>query len=46
MTAVWQFLTKFASLIAGTLHCFDRVIFKGHLPLASVQVFERFVDRG
>ena len=45
MTVLWQFLTKFAGLVVGTLHCFDRVIFKGHLPLASAQVFERFVDR-
>jgi hypothetical protein len=44
MTTVWRFLVKFASLIVGTLHCFDRVIFKGHLPLAAVQELQRFVD--
>jgi hypothetical protein len=44
MTTVWQFVTKFASLIVCTLHCFDRVIFKGHLPLSAPQELERFVD--
>jgi hypothetical protein len=31
MTTVWPFLAKFASLIVCMLHCFDRMIFKGHL---------------
>lgn len=44
MSTVCQFLTKFASLIAFTLHCFDRVIFKGHLALAAPSELERFVD--
>jgi hypothetical protein len=44
MATVCRFLTKFASLILGTLHCFDRVIFKGHLPLAAPFELERFVD--
>ena len=44
MNAVWRFLTKFASLIVGTLHCFDRVIFKGHLAMAAPSELERFVD--
>ena len=44
MTTVWRFLTKFASLIVCTLHCFDRVIFKGHLAMASPRELERFVD--
>jgi hypothetical protein len=44
MTTVWRFLTKFASLIVCTLHCFDRVIFKGHLPIAAPAELERFVD--
>jgi len=35
MTTAWRFLVKFASLIVCTLHCFDRVIFKGHLALAA-----------
>lgn len=44
MDTVCRFLTKFASLIVCTLHCFDRVIFKGHLALASPRELERFVD--
>lgn len=44
MTTLWRFLTKFASIIVCTLHCFDRVIFKGHLALASASELERFVD--
>lgn len=44
MNTVWRFLTKFASVIVCTLHCFDRVIFKGHLAMASPREIERFVD--
>jgi hypothetical protein len=44
MSTVWRFLTKFASLIVCTLNCFDRVIFKGHLAMASSRELERFVD--
>jgi hypothetical protein len=44
MSPVWSFLAKFASLIVCPLHCFDRVIFKGHLAMASVRELERFVD--
>jgi hypothetical protein len=44
MSTVWRFLTKFASLIVCTLHCFDRVIFKGYLPIASPRELERFID--
>lgn len=44
MTTVWRFLVKFASLIVCTLHCFDRVIFKGHLPLSAAHELERFID--
>jgi hypothetical protein len=44
MTTVWSFLVKFASLIVATLHCFDRVIFKGHLALAAPRQLEYFVD--
>jgi hypothetical protein len=45
MTTLWAFLVKFASLITCTLHCFDRVIFKGHLALAAPCQLEYFVDR-
>src|SRR5438552_3028269 len=44
MTTVCRFLVKFASLIVNTLHCFDRVLFKGHLFLAAPRELERFVD--
>jgi hypothetical protein len=39
-----RFVVKFASLIVSTLHCFDRVVFKGHLPLSGVSQLEIFVD--
>ena len=45
MKTVWRFLVKFASLIVCTLHCFDRVIFKGHLALSAPRELEYFVDR-
>lgn len=41
---VCSFYTKFASLISWDLSCFDRVIFKGHLPISRPDEFERFVD--
>lgn len=44
MSTVWRFVAKFASLIVGTLHCFDRVIFKGHLSLAVPRNLDYFVD--
>jgi hypothetical protein len=44
MSTVWRFLVKFASLIVSPLHCFDRVILKGHLALASERELEFFVD--
>jgi hypothetical protein len=44
MSTVWRFLTKFASIIVCPLHCFDRVIFKGHLTMAAPAKLEMFVD--
>lgn len=44
MKVVCRFLVKFANLIVGTLHCFDRVLFKGHLALAAPHQLEYFVD--
>ena len=44
MSSVWSFLVKFASRIVWKLDCFDRVIFKGHLAMASPKELERFVD--
>ena len=37
-------MTKFANLIVCTLHCFDRVIFKGHLAMASPRELEPYID--
>src|SRR5215469_10857831 len=44
MKTVSPFLVKFADLIVCTLHCFDRVIFKGHLALAAPSQLEKYVD--
>ena len=44
MKSVCRFLVKFANLIVCTLHCFDRVLFKGHLALAAPCELEYFVD--
>ena len=44
MKTVCSFFAKFASLISWVLSCFDRVIFKGHLPISRPVEFERFVD--
>jgi len=46
MKSVCPFQSKFASLIAGSLSCFDRVLFKGHLPISRPFAFEDFVDYG
>ena len=46
MKPVCSFVTKFASLISWFLSCFDRVIFKGHLPISRPAEFEKFVDYG
>lgn len=39
-----DFVKKFAQLIIGTLSCFDRVIFKGHLPFGGDAHLNSFVD--
>ena len=44
MMLVSRFADHFSSLISWVLSCFDRVIFKGHLPISWVSQFERFVD--
>ncbi len=44
MKTVCPFLTKFASLISWALSCFDRVIFKGYLPISRLDQFQRFLD--
>jgi hypothetical protein len=45
MKTVSPFHTKFTTLISWILSCFDRVLFKGHLPISRPSDFERFVDR-
>ena len=44
MKTLSRFITKFTSVIVAVLSCFDRVIFKGHLALASPRELEYFVD--
>jgi hypothetical protein len=44
MATVSRFVTKFSSLIVWVLSCFDRVIFKGHLPISRASELEKFVD--
>lgn len=44
MKPVCSFVAKFASLISWVLSCFDRIIFKGHLPISRAASFEHFVD--
>jgi len=44
MKTVCSFFVKFASLISWSLSCFDRVIFKGHLPISYAGGLENFVD--
>jgi hypothetical protein len=44
MKTVCRFLVKFVNLILFDLSCFDRVIFKGRLPLHWVLELTRFVD--
>ena len=38
------FVAKFTSLIVAVLSCFDRVLFKGHLPITNGPALEGFVD--
>jgi hypothetical protein len=39
-----KFISKFATVIVAVLSCFDRVIFKGHLPFGSDKHLNGFVD--
>lgn len=39
------FITKHRDQITGTISCFDRVLFKGHLPLSWSDAMERFIAR-
>lgn len=40
-----HFITKHQAAITGTISCFDRILFKGHLPLGWADAMERFVAR-
>ena len=40
-----RFAAKFANSIVATLHCVDRLIFKGYLPFGGDQQLNQFVDR-
>lgn len=44
MKTLSRFVTKFTNLIVAVLSCFDRVIFKGYLPITDGNALERFVD--
>src|SRR6266404_81552 len=44
MKPICSFVTKFASLFSWVLSCFDRVLFKGHLPICRGDQLEGFVD--
>ena len=43
--ALKEFLNKYDANIAGTLTCFDRIIFKGHLPISWPEGMESFLRR-
>jgi hypothetical protein len=38
-----KFVTKHAAATTGTLSCFDRLLFKGHLPLGYPHAMEQFL---
>ena len=42
-SAVKHFIDKHQARITGTLSCFDRLLFKGHLPLGWPDALERFI---
>ena len=44
MKTLSRFVVKFTRLIVAVLSCFDRVIFKGYLPITNGPAFEGFVD--
>ena len=44
MKTLSRFVTKFTNLIVAVLFCFDRVIFKGYLPITNGPALEGFVD--
>ncbi|MGB0068208.1 MAG: hypothetical protein WBQ11_09185, partial [Isosphaeraceae bacterium] len=44
MKTLSHFVAKFTNLIVAVLSCFDRVIFKGYLPITNGPALEGFVD--
>lgn len=40
-----HFITKHQARITGVISCFDRLLFKGHLPLGWSDAMERFLAR-
>src|SRR4029434_10395614 len=44
MNRMNEFIAKYADKIMGTLSCFDRVLFRGYLPLFSGAAMAAFVD--
>ncbi len=44
MKTLSRFVAKFTNLIVDVLSCFDRVIFKGYLPINNGPALEGFVD--
>jgi hypothetical protein len=41
--AVKGFVEKHQAKITGTISCFDRILFKGHLPLGWAEAMEHFI---
>ena len=40
-----RFVKKHQAQITGTISCFDRILFKGHLPLGWADAMEGFISR-
>lgn len=40
---MWTFLKRHQASVQGVLHCFDRVILRGHLPMAAVGYFSTWL---
>ncbi len=40
-----QFIVKHQDKITGMISCFDRIVFKGYLPISYAESMERFLDR-
>ena len=39
-----RFIHQYSNMFRGVLSCFDRIVFKGYLPLARPDVMERLLD--